>query len=104
MEFSILNQEEETPYQFQVQGFRIGCNISSVMNQSYCKVATSIMMLFHLIINNEDCCVAGLLVLCSIYSDVFLLKPSRTISRGKRSLFPINGEIWLTNIGECGGF
>ena len=45
------------------------------------------MIPLHLIINNENCCVARLFVFCSIYSNVFVFTPSLTISRGKIVFF-----------------
>ena len=84
MEFSILNKEEEIPYLSWLEDFGTDCHISGVMN-SYCEVATSIgvMPLYLIINNNENCCVARLFVFCSIYSEVFVLTPSLTISKGE---------------------
>ena len=82
-EFFILSQEKEIPSW--VQDFRIDCNISSVMNY-YCKVTISTgMMPLHLIINNENCCVARLFIFCLIYSETFM----PDYIQKKKSLFPV---------------
>ena len=61
------------------------------------------MIPLHLIIHNENCCVACLSVFCLIYSEGFVLTPGLTIRRGKSLLF-INGAILLVNTGGCGRF
>ena len=43
MEFSILSQEEETPYYSSVQDFQIDCNISSVVNSCSTSVDSSLL-------------------------------------------------------------